>query len=344
MKNEHWYTIILAGGSGERLWPLSRQLLPKQLLPFNDNSSLLAMTLDRIAPLVAKERRWIITTGLQEPSITKAVGDKVETILAEPAARNTAPAIAWACLKLYQHDPDAVALFLSADHYIPDQHLFLSDIAKAAQHAQQNDAITLLGIKPTSAATGYGYIEYIHSDSQELHTVKNFHEKPSPEKANLYLAKNNMLWNTGIFCGTIRTFIKEFEIHAPELLAHVKHFMDGTIEYEAIEKISFDNAVMEKSNVTSVLPATFAWSDVGNLDVFLSLQDQTQEANKFVSTLDAHNNLVHSTSQKHVALIGVDDLCVVETHDALLITKRADVEKVKTILQQIRSAEKTELL
>ncbi len=345
MNKNNWFAIILAGGSGERLWPLSRALWPKQLLSFNGNSSLLQMTIDRVAPLIPKKHRLVITTAAQEPFVRKTVGATIQTILGEPSARNTAAAIAWACLSIEQQNPHGVALILSADHYIPDQDVFLRDLEKTATYAEQHNAIALLGIKPTTAATGYGYIEYDPKDTHTLHKVLKFREKPSQEKAEQYVTAGNFLWNTGMFCGKVSTFIQEFEKHAPHILAQVRAFMAGKGEYSDIEKISFDHAVMEKSNATCVLPATFKWSDVGNLDIFLTLQGKTQEASKNVFTLNAHNNLVDTTNkEKCIALIGVDDLCIVDTPDALLVAKRADVEKVKNILQQIRDAGKNEIL
>ncbi len=303
------------------------------------------MTIDRIAPMIPKERRLIITTAAQEPFVAQAVGTTIQTILGEPSARNTAAAIAWACLTLQQQNPRAVALILSADHYIPDQDVFLRDLQEAANYAEQHDTIALLGIKPTTAATGYGYIEYDPKDTHALHKVLKFHEKPSQEKATQYVSAGNFLWNTGMFCGKVSTFVQEFEKHAPHILARVKAFMAGRGSYSDIEKISFDHAVMEKSDATVVLPAAFKWSDVGNLDIFLTLQGKTQEASRNIFTLNAHNNLVDSAHKKKcVALIGVDDLCIVDTPDALLVAKRADVEKVKNILQQMRDAGKTEVL
>ncbi|MGE0009672.1 MAG: mannose-1-phosphate guanylyltransferase [Candidatus Babeliales bacterium] len=340
----NFYAIILAGGSGERLWPLSRGLFPKQLLPWTD-SSLLALTLDRIAPLIPKEQRMIVTTSAQQHAIEQAVGTHVQTVLGEPAARNTAAAVAWACLTLSQKNPNAIAIILSADHYIPDQTLFLQDIKKAVAYAQEHNVIALLGIQPTHPATGYGYIEYAKNDAHALKKVTQFHEKPSLTVAQTYLNAGNFLWNTGMFCGKVSTFLDEFKKHAPGVLDHVQAFMQGTAPYEATPKISFDHAVMEKSNATVVLPASFEWKDVGNLDIFLSLQNKTQEQNKNVYALNAHNNLVNATDPKKIiALIGVDDLCIVNTKDALLIAKRSDVEEVKAIVQQLRVAGNTEVL
>lgn len=344
MNDKNWYALVLAGGSGQRMWPLSREDHPKQLLPFNGSSSLLKATLDRVAPLVAQQRRWVITTAHQEPYILQAVGDSVGHVLAEPAARNTAAAIAWACLCLEQQDPHAVALFLSADHYIPDQFVFLNDLSSAAQFAQEHNVIALLGAIPRSPATGYGYIEYDPQDTNALHPVLKFHEKPSLDKAVEYKNSDRMLWNTGMFCGTVRTFIQEFELHAPQIIAQVRAYMAGTLPYTSIDEISFDHAVMEKSRKTVVLPANFTWCDVGNLEIFLALQNKTQNINS-VFSVNSHNNLVHiDDAQKHVALIGVDDLCIIDTQDALLVAKRSEVDKVKLILDQINTADQTQLL
>ncbi len=343
MNSKNWYALILAGGKGERLWPLSREKRPKQLLPFHNGTSLLEDTIDRINPLIAKERIWIVTTKTLQQQVDKAVGHKVGKILAEPAPRNTGPALIWACMQLAEQNPDAVGIFLPADHFIKEQDLFVNTVKTAATYAQKHDCITLIGLKPDSPATGYGYIEFDKHNARDVYPIKKFHEKPSLKKAKEYVLADNMLWNSGMFCGKASTFIAECQQHAPKLYAQLEAYLNNKIAYKDIEKLSIDYAVMEKSKNICVLPATFSWSDVGNLDLFLSLQGKTQEADDSVYAINAHHNLVHS-NHKPIALIGVDNLCIVDTPDALLIAKRDDIEKVKLIVQQLRAAGKIETL
>lgn len=330
------YVVILAGGRGERLWPLSRSELPKQLLPFTHDRSLLDQTIDRFAQYVLRERLIIITTAQQEKEIAKKVGARVGHIIAEPISRNTAPAIALACLFVQKIDPSAVIIFSPADHFIADSHQFIENINNAVSFASKHEGITLLGLHPTHPATGYGYIEYksIPATGQTaVCPVVRFHEKPDKSAAEHYVKSQHMLWNIGIFCGTVTSFIHEFATYAPLILKNSAKYDAGDKNaYALCESISIDYAVLEKSKNVFVLPVQFGWSDVGNLETFLLLHSVKQEAN--VVTVEANHNLVLS-NKKVIGLIGVDDLCIIETDDALLIVKRSQVEKVKQLVHQL---------
>lgn len=327
------YAVILAGGKGERLWPLSRSIYPKQLLDFSNETSLLDQTIDRAASFIEKENIKIITTSEQLDIIYQKVGSKVGSIIAEPVSRNTAPAIALACLEIAQHDPNAIVIFLSADHCIPQPGTFVDGLQKIADFAQTSNGIVLMGLRPTSPATGYGYIEY-KNDTQTIHQVTRFHEKPSLERAQEYIKQPNMLWNIGVFCAHVKTFLVAFKESAPTVLQSVTAFLHGTKDaYAQSPHISIDYAILEKNKNVYVLPASFEWSDVGNLETFLSLRSVAQPVD--IISIESKNNLVSSTS-KIVALVGVEDLCVVQTTDALLIVKRSEVERVKEIVQALQ--------
>lgn len=338
MKEKHWYVVILAGGKGERLWPLSTERSPKQVLPFKGGVSLLQATVKRVAQTVPKEKIWIITADKQTELISQHVENSVGTILSEPAARNTAAAILYTCLHIKQQDPEAVVAFLPADHYIKENNLFMQNLAQALEWADLHRAIVLLGIKPTFPATGYGYIEHeaIKHLQSPFHRVLKFHEKPSAEIATQYCKKNNMLWNAGIFCSRADVFINEFAYHTPKMYEQVTQSLKNPKIYKTVESISVDHAIMEKSEHTQVLPVTFTWSDVGNLNTFLSLLDKHQNKLPEVVAHESSDNLLY-TNKKHVALIGVHNLCIVETDNALLIADREQVEEVKKILETLRS-------
>lgn len=336
------YLVILAGGKGERLWPLSRSALPKQLLSFVDNISLLEHTIRRLKTISFHHELSIITTHEQYELIKDSVGHLVDALYIEPASRNTAPAILYTCNAIYEKDPQALIAFIPADHYIEDAAAFIASLEKALRHAAQAECITLLGVRPTFPATGYGYIEYLEQEHHDIMPIKSFHEKPTASMAAHYLTNPTMLWNIGIFAARASFFIEEFKQTAPELYAQFACYQQGALEYSALTSISIDYAVIEKSASTMVLPVSFKWSDVGNLDTFLSLKLANNKIDTTIIAIESQNNIV--ASKKLTALIGVENLCIVETDDAILIAKRDDVEKVKLILQELKATHHNQYL
>jgi mannose-1-phosphate guanylyltransferase/mannose-6-phosphate isomerase len=341
---KHVYGVVLAGGSGERLWPLSRAAMPKQLLAVGSEKSLLEQAIDRLVHIMPRDHVFVSTTADYQAPINNVVGMNIGGILVEPGARNTGPALLLSCLRLYEKDPEALIIFVPADPFIPaeDTASFVACLQAMVEHSVVYPVISLCGIKPTYPATGFGYIAY--DDAREAVLPANasqanafpviaFKEKPSLALAQKYVDSGMMLWNTGIFCATAQTFLAECLTHAPELFAQVSAVHNGVKKYDDVTPISIDYAVLEKSKNVAVVPATFSWCDVGNVAVFLSLQ-KTDTATSVV-TVDAHNNLV-SAPGKTVALIGVDDLCVIETADSLLICKQSEAEKVRNVVQQLK--------
>lgn len=352
---KHTYWVILAGGNGERLWPLSRRHTPKQLLTVTDNKTLLEQAIERIAPLTNAQYIWMSTTQQHVLKIKQLVEGQIGSFVIEPARRNTAPAILLSCLRVYQKDPDAVVVFLPADPYIPkkDYGVFRDFLEHAVDFAMHNDQLVLLGVQPTHPATGYGYIEF---DTKTMLTqsapfpVKRFREKPSLEVAEHYVQAGNMLWNIAIFCGKASVFIEEFKTHSPEIYSAVTKYVDGKGSYQKVPTDSIDYAVLEKSKRVTVLPVSFAWCDVGNIQVFLSLQENDNQDEQVtgvvrssnqqtrIISVDSFDNMI-SVPNKLVALVGVDNLCIVETDDALLITKKEEAEKVRGIVKQLKQGD-----
>lgn len=324
------YGVILAGGKGERLWPLSRQEFPKQLLQLS-NKSLLEHTKDRLSTFINSEMIKVVTLQEQAPALQPYFD--VNALICEPFARNTAPAILLSCFTIARENPEATVIFYPADHYITELEKFIEVQKKAVLNSESNGCITLIGIKPTHPATGYGYIEFIPSE-KSCAQVKQFHEKPSLEQAQSYCASNALVWNVGIFCGKVSVFLDEFKHLAPEMYALVyEYFITGNNElYKKVESISIDYALMEKSNNLMVIPADFAWSDVGNLSTFLSLKP-SHELQKPLE-INASNNQV--MSKVLPVLIGVHNLCIVQTDDVLLIAQKDDVELVKSAVNELK--------
>jgi len=346
MKKENVFFVILAGGSGERLWPLSKQKNPKQLLVVGKQKTLLEQAIDRVSLLAySKDNIVVSTTQKFAQQVHKCVAHLAGDILVEPGARDTGPAILYTCMRIQEKNPDAVLVFLPADPYIPqeDNNKFSSCVQNVIMFAQQHDGIALIGIEPTYAATGYGYIELDQDQNMHLHKVKRFHEKPTLDVATYYLKLKNMLWNSGMFCGKAQIFINEFKMHCPKVYQSVHdHIMNGS-SFDAVEKVSVDYAIMEKCTRIWVQPATFSWCDVGNIGVLLSLKKKHNTLANNTIEIDAKNNLI-DVPNKLVALIGVDDLCVVQTEDTLLITKRAEATKVRSVVNRLKQGDYTDYL
>ncbi len=346
MNKRNVYCVIMAGGDGTRLWPLSRQTKPKQLLPIGSDKSLLEQSIDRIAPLIQKEYIWVSTTMQHESNIRQAVGSQVGCIIAEPSSRNTGPAILLCAMEIYAQDPQALIIFIPADAFIPkrDWKKWRSLLEHAIDYAALQEKIVLLGVQPTYPATGYGYITY---DAAHTHNapypVTHFREKPSLEVAERYIEQNNNLWNISIFCAQAAVFMQEFQEHAPEMFNGVKAYCQKQGSYQSVVADSIDYAVMERSKRVVVLPVDISWCDVGNIEVFLSLKQQYNTLDANFIAYDAHNNLV-DVPGKLVALVGVDNLCVVEVDDALLITKREDAENVRNIIKLLKQGSYTKHL
>jgi mannose-1-phosphate guanylyltransferase/mannose-6-phosphate isomerase len=332
------YCVILAGGTGERLWPLSRKDKPKQFLSLDEQKTLLETTVDRLEGVSGTKHVWVVTTKELVPLVKKTMKDKVEHIVAENAPRNTGPAILATLLEIAKINEKAYVIFLPADHYIPNGAHFAQDLSTAIKYT--DDTITLLGIKPTFPATGYGYIQYDPKNAASGKPVKalGFFEKPSLEVAKKYLDSGTMLWNAGIFCGKASSFIREYKAHAPELYDMMQEFIKGSVSYDKLPNISIDYAILEKSKHIAVLPVQFEWSDVGNLSIYLDIRALHTKPSHSVIEIGGKNNIAQS-KKKVVAFVDVEDLCLIETDDVILVVPRAKAERVKAVVEQLKKEE-----
>ena len=343
-ENGQPYFVIMAGGKGERLWPLSREDKPKQFIPIRGKSCLLEETVDRVGTMANSNNIRIITNEKYKGNVEKVVANKVGDIFGEPAIRNTAPAIALSCLRIMEEDPEAVVIFLPADHYIHEKYLFLDGIERAIEFAKKEEGIVLFGITPTYPATGYGYIEFKQPcELNKPSKILRFREKPNLEKAKEFLGKSNFLWNAGVFCGKVKSFIKAFEKYDNEVLQDVKDFLAGKKEYKDVKSISVDYAIMEKSENTYVLPLSITWLDVGSIDAFLKLKNRASDPKENIITHNACDNLVEA-KDKLVVLIGVNKLCIVDTGDVLLVAQKDESQAIKSVLNSLRESNKFDYL
>jgi mannose-1-phosphate guanylyltransferase/mannose-1-phosphate guanylyltransferase/mannose-6-phosphate isomerase len=350
----HIQPVILAGGTGTRLWPLSRELYPKQLLNLTEDVSLLQATIKRIVTLpdmlppllvVGEEHRFLTQTQIDELGLEDEI-----TIILEPVGRDTAPAIcAAAVYALAKHGEETVMLVLPADHLISKPEAFLQGVKQAKALAAEDYLVTF-GITPHSPETGYGYIQ-----KGEGNEVVSFVEKPDRKTAERYLAEGNYFWNSGMFAFTIKTFLAEVRKHAPQTCSSMEESVDkgqvdepffrlDQLSMEACACESIDYSLMEKSERVAVVPVDMDWSDIGSWQAIWDVSAKDSEGNVVhgdVVLEDVHNSLVRSENRL-VAGIGLEDTLVVETADAVLVAPLAKAQDVKKIVNRIKADQKEE--
>lgn len=358
------YAVIMAGGAGTRFWPASRSLRPKQLLPLAGagDEPLLTATVRRLRPLVPEERCVIVTGEHLTDATRRAVpGVPTENVLAEPAARNTAPCIAWATAVIARRDPDAVVMVLPSDHFIGDE-AGLTNVLRAAVRVAEQGAITTVGIVPTRAETGYGYIELGAplEGGSGAYAVKRFVEKPDRARAESFLeaGPSRYLWNAGMFFFRARRMLAAIEAHLPSVARGVERIVAAAPSEESgalreifptLESVSIDHGVMEKLEDLAVVPGAFGWNDVGSWQSAWELAPRDERGNALGPedlAIDAADNLVRSlgATKKTVALVGVSGLVVVETDDAILVIPRERAQDVRLVVDALKKSGRTTLL
>ena len=354
------YAVILAGGSGTRFWPLSRRRLPKQLLELLGPGTLLERTVERIRPVIPAERAYIFTNEV----LCDAVARRLPTIprqqiVAEPAGRNTAPTIGLAAHEILRRDPEGLMVVLPSDHAIDKPAAFRRALGAACRWASAEGRSVILGLKPTRPDTGYGYVRVGKSaktiHGQKLCRVEKFTEKPPLATARRYLATGRYLWNGGMFIWKASTLLDHLRRCKPEMAERLEEIARvGGIRnrqvlrriFPRLEKISIDYAVMEKIPNVYAVAADIGWSDVGSWAVAYELRPKDKEGN-----VRPHKSFAHDTSgtlivspRKFVATVGVRDLIIVETEDALLVCARNRSQEVGRAVQELEQRGLTELL
>lgn len=359
MAQANQYGLILAGGRGTRFWPRSRRKHAKQVLNFMGERSLIQQTVDRLKPFLPPERIWILTNDhLREEIVNQLPEVPSRQILAEPAQRNTAPAIGLMAEILKSIDPDSVFGVFPADHVISDPEAYLSLIRPAMAAAEQGK-IAVLGIQPRWAETGYGYIEFpegVEPGATEPLAVHRFREKPDLETAAHFVRSGNFYWNAGMFFWSTTTLLNALRLHLPKtatLLESLPPFADPGFDeklkevFPLCENISIDYAVLEKSKDVVGLPAgDIGWNDVGSWNAVYELLPRDEQGNVHRATALSHQssgNYVDARG-KLVALLGVKDLIVVDTPDALLIADRSRAQEVGELVKMLEKQDRHDLL
>jgi mannose-1-phosphate guanylyltransferase len=365
VKNANFYPVILAGGRGTRFWPLSRKKHAKQLLALDGNRTMIQQTVARLLPLAAARRFWVVTNEDSRPAILKQLPTLPRTqVLAEPAGRNSAPAIGLAAFLLLREHPEAVIGMFPSDHVIGDKNAYAATIARGLEIAQSGENIVVLGIRPTRPETGYGYIEAgatagdLRAGGPTPTRVRRFTEKPDAEKAAAFAAAGNYFWNSGMFLWSARTLANALREHLSKTAAILEEIAAayGSRKFASLfqrlypkcENISIDYAVLEPRSAKGeqagnifCLPADFGWNDLGSwtaLHEHHTAKGEPREGNVIRSSetfvLNAQGNYVHAPG-KFVAAVGVKDVVVVETEDALLITTRQHAQDVGKVVKHL---------
>lgn len=351
------YVVILAGGSGTRFWPLSRASLPKQLISITGDRTMLQRTVERILPLKPK-RILVITNQIQAVETKRQLAHLSRIpvdVISEPVARNTAPAIGLAATIIAAHDPEGAMVILPADHFIRDEEALLQALASAS-HTARNGYLVTLGIMPSRPETGYGYIEAdMELRGEGPYPVKRFVEKPPLAEAVRYLNQGNFFWNSGMFIWRADTILAEMASHLPNLSEALSSIvftndvwelsdLDEKIEsvYQAVESVSIDFGVMEKSSRVQVLPVEMGWSDVGSWSSLPEVVEPDDDGTVCIHasdhiSIDSSGCLIYADNRV-VATVGVHDLIVVSTPDALLICSRDRAQDVKQVVEELGKA------
>ena len=351
------YAVIMAGGSGTRFWPKSTQTTPKQFLNLFGEGSMIQNTAKRIEPIIPQEQIIVVTNEHYIP-IVKEQLPKVpdENIIGEPVAKNTGPCVAIAAALLLKKDADATMVVLPADHHITDPDQFLKCLNTAIKKAESGEYLVTIGIKPDKPETGFGYIRANGTMNEDfpdhvVYPVRAFTEKPDIHTANKFVASGEYFWNSGMFVWKASTVLNEIKTHLSDMYdelsksseeLYTEHHIPAIKDfYYACESISIDYGIMERSKSVFVVPGDFGWNDVGSWSAVFELANKDSLGNAIQSInatfAAAENNLVVSNSEKMISLVGVENIAVVETDNAILICNLRTAQGVKQIVEQLKA-------
>jgi mannose-1-phosphate guanylyltransferase len=356
------YAVIMAGGVGSRFWPRSREKSPKQLLEIVGERTMIQNTVKRVCSLVDEQNVFVVTNKVQRAAVIKQLPNvPAENILVEPIGRNTAPCIGLAALFVHRLAPDGVMIVLPADHVIKDESEFLRVLEAGIRVAKESTSLVTIGIKPTRPETGYGYIQ-VHDEETDpgvaagVFRVKTFAEKPNAQIAEQFVKSGDFLWNSGMFLWRADVILAEIQHSLPDLYAQLK-FIEPSIgtplfesnleqAYGIIRSVSIDYGVMEKAKDVRVLKGDFGWNDVGSWDEVFRIAAKDEKGNHIAGkaiSINSTDSYIHS-SGRLIATVGVKDLIIIDTNDALLICRRGESQDVKEVVDYLRRKQMNEFL
>lgn len=352
------YAVIMAGGGGTRFWPSSRQKTPKQLLNLTGNDYMINETIQRILPVIPADHIFIVTNQTQVESMRKITAGYIQPhhILSEPAARNTAACIGYAAFEITKKYGEGIMCVFPADHYIKDKTAFAAIIKESVNTAANHDKLVTIGIPPTFPSTGYGYIKFSNESKSNMKEVQEFKEKPDLETAAKYIRNGNYLWNSGMFIWKTSTILNAFERYLPKIyscLTEIAAAMNTENEqkkiseiYPSIPSISIDYGIMERSGDVVVLPGDFGWNDVGSWETMDALHESDQQGNVCIGdslVIDTANCVTYSR-KRLIAAVGVENLIIVESDDAILVCDKDRAQDVKLVVDQLAAQGREDLL
>ena len=346
------YVVIMAGGSGTRFWPYSRDSRPKQFLDIvGSGRSLLQMTFDRFLEITTPDKIWIVSNTKYGSLIKEQLPElKDDQVLLEPEKRNTAPCIAYASYKIMKQDPNATLIVSPSDHMIFKENAFVDVLNTAVTAARSDEKLLTIGIRPNRPETGYGYIQYHSNPGEEVKKVKTFTEKPEAELAVKFLESGDFLWNSGIFIWSVDAIIKAFEQHDEETASIFagglsSYFTDDendfvNVAYSQCKSNSIDYAIMEKAENVYVVPGEFGWTDLGSWNALHEIKDKDADDNVIEAnalTYDAKNNYIKAKKDKVVVIQGANDFLIADFDDVLLICKKEDSGIFREFITDVRT-------
>lgn len=349
---QNYYAVIMAGGVGSRFWPLSKEVLPKQFLDLlGTGETLLQKTYARLQKLVPEQNIFILTNDQYNELVKEELPQITDRqLVLEPEMRNTAPCILLSALKIKKENPNATMIIAPSDHWIEGEEDFAKDILLGFQTCSEQDLLLTLGIPPTQPHTGYGYIKYARDSSSPVKEVKRFTEKPDYYAAQSFYDSGNYLWNSGMFLGKADTLIKTYKTYLPEMAdlftkgwdalntKKESSFLDK--HYKEAENISIDYGVMEKAENVVVLPASFAWNDLGSWGSLYDKLPKDKDHNVIVNTNtyleDSKGNIIHTPKGRIVVMKDLNDFIVVENEEVLLIYPKDKEQGIKEIRKKVQ--------
>lgn len=355
------YAVVMAGGSGTRLWPRSRENRPKQFQALYSDKTLLQETVSRLEPLIPREYIYVIANRAHEPIVKEQLPWlRPENWIGEPVGKDTAPAVGIAATVIHRRDPNAVILATPADHIITKEMLFRRLLKVAEQVASEGSNVVTIGVRPTCPETGYGYIQMSEAhrtiDDIDVHEVISFKEKPDLRTAEEYVSSWHYVWNSGMFIWKTQTVLDLYKAHAPDIYKLMMRYDKaiGTPDeetvleevYEAFPKISVDYAILEHAENIHVIPAAIGWSDLGSWSALHEIMDADDDGNTVVGShvgIDTHNCLIHSRDRL-IATIGLDNMIIVDGGDVILVLPNGRSQDIKALLEELKKQGKADYL